>query len=210
MPYADVETDPDLKRHFEPDLFRYLEDQIFDSVYPPHVRAHSEIHWTPIPVAKLAAKFLVTSSATRVLDIGSGPGKFCAIGAINTDGHFTGVEQRSSLFRAAERMRRLYGVSRVNFVHANISKIPFEDFDAFYLFNPFYEHLSERSRIDNKVYFEPTLYEEYSSQVRDKLAMQSIGSRVVTYWTDDEIVPDSFDCVETGWANQLKMWIKNR
>ena len=69
----------------------------FDLVYPKWIQDLSESHWTPVPIALEAARFLVTQPGTRVLDIGCGPGKFCAIGALTTKGHFTGVEQRSRL-----------------------------------------------------------------------------------------------------------------
>ena len=44
------------------------------------------MHWTPVHVARRAAQFLVTGPETRVLDVGSGPGKFCLVGALATQG----------------------------------------------------------------------------------------------------------------------------
>ena len=71
-----------------------LEDSRFDLVYPREIRELSDRHWTPVEVARKAAVFLVREPGTRVLDIGCGPGKFCIVGALATDGRFTGVEQR--------------------------------------------------------------------------------------------------------------------
>ena len=75
----------------------HITDEQFNTIYPTSIRRLSEKHWTPVSVAKAAAEFLVTNPGTRVLDIGSGAGKFCMVGAVHTRGFFTGVEQREEL-----------------------------------------------------------------------------------------------------------------
>ena len=62
----------------------------FDRLLPFYWRRLSIMHWTPVHVARRAAQLLVTGPKTRVLDVGSGPGKFCLVGAMATLGHFTG------------------------------------------------------------------------------------------------------------------------
>mgnify|MGYP000969840975 CR=1 FL=1 len=79
------------------ELLQYIhapEDDRFDLAYPPEIRAKSKAHWTPVSIARRAAEFLVREPGTRVLDIGCGPGKFCIVGALGTEGRFTGIEQR--------------------------------------------------------------------------------------------------------------------
>jgi 2-polyprenyl-3-methyl-5-hydroxy-6-metoxy-1,4-benzoquinol methylase len=86
-------------------LLEYIhapEDNQFDLLYPPEIRALSRAHWTPVKVARRAASFLVREPGTRVLDIGCGPGKFCIVGALATPGRFTGVEQRKQLCELAQ------------------------------------------------------------------------------------------------------------
>src|SRR4030095_5525386 len=65
-----------------------------DRILPLRWRRFSVMYWTPVHVARRAAQLLVTGADSQVLDVGSGPGKFCLVGALATLGHFTGVEQR--------------------------------------------------------------------------------------------------------------------
>src|SRR4051812_42201210 len=95
-------------------------DRDFDLAYPDWIQQLSDTHWTPIGVARWAARQLVTGPGTRVLDIGCGPGKFCVVGAAITEGHFTGVEQRGGLAAAARQLASRYRTSRVKIIHSNI------------------------------------------------------------------------------------------
>ena len=68
-------------------VFKYIEkgipieDDDFDEIYPDEIRPMAFTHFTPVEMAIKAAKFLVQKTGTRVLDIGSGAGKFCMIGS---------------------------------------------------------------------------------------------------------------------------------
>jgi cyclopropane fatty-acyl-phospholipid synthase-like methyltransferase len=90
-------------------IFEYLklnmdiDDNAFNEIYPEHIKALSQCHWTPVAVAKMAAKFLADDTGKKVLDIGSGAGKFCLVGAASTDGIFYGVEQRASLTKISKK-----------------------------------------------------------------------------------------------------------
>ena len=81
-------------------IFEYLKlkldvsNEAFDALYPPGIIALANRHWTPVAVARMAAQYLVSRPGEKILDIGSGVGKFCFVGAASTEGHFTGVEQR--------------------------------------------------------------------------------------------------------------------
>jgi len=63
-------------------------DEEFNRIYPKSIRDLSQFQWTPLEVAKLAAKYLAEIPGKKVLDIGSGVGKFCMIGACCTQGQF--------------------------------------------------------------------------------------------------------------------------
>jgi len=120
-----------------------VEDEEFNSIYPESIKQLSNKHWTPVAVAKAAAEFLANIPGMRVLDIGSGVGKFCMIGSIVSKGHFTGVEYREDLCRLSTELSKEYGLSNVEFIHDNITHINFKDFGAFYFFNSFIENMSE-------------------------------------------------------------------
>jgi SAM-dependent methyltransferase len=182
-------------------------DNEFDRVFPESVRRASDFHWTSVEVCREAAKWLVTGPGTRVLDIGCGPGKFCAIGAMTTPGHFTGVEQRRHLCRAARDMIKHYRIKRAQILHANVTEVAFNCFDAFYLFNPFEENLIPALKIDDDVpvYFE--LYDRYINHVRRELSKLRIGTRVATFWGDCDEIPTCYECVETAANGELRLWI---
>jgi SAM-dependent methyltransferase len=189
-------------------LPEFFGDQEFDCAYSAQIRRLSGCHWTPVNVSREAAQFLVTNSSTRVLDVGCGPGKFCAVGAITTAGEFIGVEQRAHLVSAAKGMLKLHHVRRVQILHANVTAIDFGGFDAFYLFNPFHENLLPGKSIDAQVELAPSLYDTYSEYVRAGLSMTPAGTRAVTYCGDHDEIPHSFSQVKSDFGGRLKFWVK--
>src|ERR1043165_3820474 len=90
-----------MKSAIEEDYF--VSDEVFDSLYPVYVRELSEIHWTPLDVIKVAARFLAPNENARVIDIGAGVGKFCIAGSHYTKGSFIGIEQRKNFVREIGR-----------------------------------------------------------------------------------------------------------
>ena len=115
----------------------------FDSIYDKAIRDLSRQHWTPVRVAARAARLLTQHGATRILDVGSGVGKFCLVGAQTTAASFVGVERRRHLVDIARGAAARLETSRATFVHANIDSFSFEGFDGIYLYNPFYELISD-------------------------------------------------------------------
>jgi SAM-dependent methyltransferase len=187
-----------------------IEDEKFDLIYPRRIRQLSSTFWTPVAVAAEAAKFLVTAPETRVLDIGCGPGKFCLVAASLTDGHFTGVEQRSDLVAAAGQAATNLGLANVEFIHGNVIEIDFADYDAFYLFNPFEENMHYGHKIDREVPLSAALFKRYTSHVAAQLGARAIGTRVVTYAGYADDIPACYSCEATLFSDDLKLWIKQR
>ena len=186
-----------------------IEDEKFDQVYPPLVRKLSSIFWTPVAVAAEAARLLVAKPGARVLDVGCGAGKFCLIAATLTDGRFTGVEQRAELVTAAREAATQLGAEGVEFLHANIMDVPFGEYDAFYIFNPFEEHLHGH-KIDSAVPLSPELFKRYTSYVADQLGLQPLGTRVVTYMGYADDIPTCYNCEATFFNDDVKLWVKTR
>ena len=195
------------------DLLEYihtLEDNRFDLIYPPEIRTRSSVHWTPVIVARRAADFLVREPGTRVLDVGCGPGKFCIVGALMTEGRFTGVEQRGHLCDAARSVIAQAKLPNAEIIHGNVTEIVFSNFDAFYLFNPFEENLETTLKIDTTVNLSGELYEKYTEHVAQQLALAPLGTRVVTYCGVCEEVPLGYECLESSLDYGLKFWEKTK
>jgi SAM-dependent methyltransferase len=199
-----------LDDEFDQEPCASIEDERFDQIYPSKVQKLSWQHWTPVSVAVEAAKLLVTGPRTRVLDIGCGAGKFCLIGAALTDGHFTGIEQRSHLAKAARQAALDQGIYNVEIIHGNVTSVSFSNYDAFYLFNPFEENMFERQKIDGAVPLSATLYTKYTRYVAAELRAKPIGTLVVNYAGYSHEVPGCYKCQLSGFAGRLKLWVKVR
>src|SRR6478735_8445679 len=91
-------------------------DEEFNAIYPRHIRKLAKKHWTPIAVARTAALFLAKKRGAKILDIGSGAGKFCMVGAAVTRAHFTGVEQRSELFEISQQLSASYRLKNTRYI----------------------------------------------------------------------------------------------
>jgi SAM-dependent methyltransferase len=170
-----------------------LTDRRFDQVYPRSLRDISREHWTPVRVARRAAELLVQGGATSVLDIGSGPGKFCIVGALTTSLRFTGVERRRFLVDAARAAAARLGVAgRVRFCQANVLDFDFAGHDGFYLFNPFFEQVGGRRLmpIDAEVGHSGNLFQLYVKAVERKLAAAPPGTAVAIYHGFGGDLPD--------------------
>lgn len=191
------------------DLFRNPTDLEFDQNYSEPVRRLSAIHWSPVDVCRMAAQLLVKGPATRVLDIGCGPGKFCMIGAMTTEGHFTGIEQRKRLVRAARSLLSKHAVKNAEIFHGNITGVDFRAFDAFYLFNPFEENILPDLRIDHGVELGSELYSEYTRHVRLELSRMPVATRIVTYCGDCTEIPECYLPEETAFGDKLILWVKH-
>ncbi|MFN2475569.1 MAG: class I SAM-dependent methyltransferase [Chthoniobacterales bacterium] len=187
-----------------------VEDEKFDLIYPPKIRKLSAVFWTPVRIAAEAARMLTVAQRARVLDIGCGAGKFCLLGASLTEAQFTGVEQRADLVEVARQAAAQLQLPGVEFRHANIIDVPFDDFDAFYIFNPFEENMLVGHKIDSAVPLSPELFKACTSHVADQLAARPLGTRVVTYMGYADEIPACYTCESALFGDDLKLWVKTR
>lgn len=182
-------------------------ESCYDNIYPSHIKDLSQTHWTPVDIARKAALFLGVPQ-TKVLDIGSGVGKFCiTAGAHYPQTDFIGIEQRKELYNHAEAARTMVKLDNVSFIHGNITELDYNDFDHFYFFNSFYENIDPGSRIDNSIKTSVELYTHYSRFIFSMLDTRKSGTRLVTYFARETQIPTSYDLIENGY-NKLKMWIR--
>lgn len=184
----------------------------FDEAYPPMIRAVSSRFWTPVRVALRAARLLVTSPDDRVLDIGSGVGKFCIVGAAATGATFVGVEHRARFVSVAQRAALTLGVTSARFECSPFDLVEVQDFDALYLFNPFEENLWDPvERLDETVPHSLERYARDTVQVEHMLARARVGTRVVTYHGFGSDIPPGFQRVlrERQRSGYLELWTKS-
>lgn len=185
-----------------------LTDQSFDSFLPAYLKTASRFYFTPIEVAKKAAEWLTETNASRILDIGAGVGKFCITGAKHFDAHFYGVEHRASITKIGNQIAQHFGLNNVTLFHANILDINFSEYDAFYLFNPFYENLEFVKRLNDEVELEENMYQVYLDHTEEQLDQAKSGTRLVTYHGNNFEVPDSYKKETEAFNGELKLWIK--
>ncbi len=185
-----------------------VNDSVFDTIYPLKMQALAPFHFTPVAIARVVAQYLVAKPNTRVLDIGSGTGKFCMVGATCTHGFFTGVEHRKTLYSLAKRLAKRYELTNLEFINANITSIDFTKYDAFYFFNPFFENLKPDEKIDDTVELSRHFFHTYAIFVKEQLERMPINTRLATYYSFLEEVPDSYQLQSMEMDGKLKMWKK--
>ncbi len=187
-----------------------IDDVTFDEIYSPKARCLSPYHWTPVAVAAAAAKLLVRDEQAQVLDVGSGVGKFCLVGAAVTPGTFHGVERRADLADEARRVLFKEVVGRVHFVVGDALEIDWSAFDGIYLFNPFYEYVEPMRRIDGSLRIDWSLHASCVAATSAKLQMTRPGTRVVTYHGFGGAMPLEFKpyfSMRCG-GDFLRAWVK--
>ena len=183
-------------------------DAEFDEMYPMDISPLSKRHFSPVAVAKMAAAYLADTPNSKILDIGSGVGKFCIIGAACTEGVFTGVEQRENLYDLSVSLAEQYNLPNVNFIHGNILSINFKDYNAFYFFNAFFENILVEDSIDKEVELDKELFFLYSLYLRRQLSKLPIGTKLATYYACSEEVPPCYTVVSTQMEGRFKLWEK--
>jgi SAM-dependent methyltransferase len=171
-------------------------DAALDLLMPPELRHLSSLHWTPLDVALRAVPWLAPTSDANVLDVGSGVGKPCLVGALTGIGTWTGVEhQRSMVLAAAEAARRIGADARARFIHADALAVDWTPFSSFYFYNPFEIPDRDDAR-------------DLPALVADRLASLRAGVRVVTYHGLGVDMPACFalDHREDACGGRLAVW----
>jgi SAM-dependent methyltransferase len=187
----------------------FTSDIQFDELYPISIQRLSEKHWTPLPVARRAAQFLAVKNNVKILDIGSGVGKFCLIAAhFRPRAFYYGVEQRRRLIYHADKTKELLRQRNVSFLHGNFTQINFGDYDHFYFYNSFFENLSGTNKIDESIDYSAELFFYYHNYFYKQLEQRPAGTRLVTFHSLVDEIPPCYHVVANERENRLKFWIK--
>jgi SAM-dependent methyltransferase len=184
-------------------------DARFNHVYPVPIQLLATRHWTPLYITRSIAQYLVPATNVKVLDIGSGVGKFCLAAAHRMpSAFFFGVEQRKDLVAHAETARKLLGLQNVHYIHGNFTQLDFNQYDHFYFYNSFHENLVATDRIDDSIAYSTELYNYYNRYLYKKLDEMRSGTRLVTFHSLGEEIPPGYHLVEASEEGLLKYWIK--
>jgi predicted RNA methylase len=185
-----------------------VSDSEFDQVFPDELRDRSHQHWTPVDIAMRAAELLAPGPDARVLDVGGGVGKVCLVGALVTGATWWGVEQDATLVAAANHAAWQLDVGgQTRFVHGDGSRMPWDDFDAFYFFNPFGTLLlaPHASPFVRYATIQNTL-----RRIHQRLIATPVGTRVVTYHGYGGPMPAGYTRVtrEPAGNDALELWVR--
>ena len=187
-------------------------DRSFDRFLPDELRIVSGQHWTPLVVALRVAEWLDGLGVRRVVDLGSGAGKFCVAAAIASSCQFTGIEQRPHLVHAARALARSFAVEdRVRFIVGTLGQLEIPDADAYYLYNPFGENLfGPEGHVDDVVELSEERYMRDTSLVERFLKHAPVGTYVVKYNGFGGIMPGTYKPIriDHGMPNVLRLWRK--
>ncbi|MDE3125104.1 MAG: methyltransferase domain-containing protein, partial [Bacteroidota bacterium] len=184
-------------------------DDIFHQLYPKNIQLLAKKHWTPIEVARIAADFLVSEPNEKILDIGSGAGKFCLVAA-HTKPHafFYGVEQRKTLIEVAEAAKMKLSITNAFFIEGNFTQLNFNDYHHFYFYNAFFENIAGTDKIDESIDYSLELYNYYNRYLYKQLETKPTGTKLVTFHSLENEVPRNYTLIDARMDNLLKCWIK--
>jgi len=190
-----------------------ISNERFDQIFDNEMRRVSSVHWTPVDVSLSILELLDLDEESRVLDVGSGAGKFCLIGALNSKARFTGIEQRQYLVKFANKLVRDFRVNNASFIFGNAIKLDWSCFDVIYLFNPYHENIMAAGlRIDLEIKVSHKKYRKLILATLNKLSQLKAGTKVITYYGFGEGLPENFKLISSveAEASQIDLWVKTK
>jgi hypothetical protein len=188
-----------------------LTEEAFARVIPERWRSVSATFWTPVEIAKRAACFLAPTTSARVLDVGSGIGKFCIVGARTTRATFWGIEHRAHLVDVARMASRRFRAHRAKFEVGTIDDVDWSLYDAFYFFNPFEENLlAADACLDRSVVLSEDRFWSDISFIECVFTRLPVGARLATFHGFCGRIPRTFELVDqqSHGTGALRFWTK--
>jgi len=190
---------------------RIIPDKEFDQIFPPKIRSLSERHWTPVLVAKIASNFLCQDDNQRIVDIGSGVGKFCFVaGTLQPKSTFYGIDLRDSFIKLSKKIKKKYSLDNIDFEYRDILETDFSSYDGIYFFNSFQEKIDDSSVMDEESAVSHELYNVYTQHLYQKFLQMPAGTRLVTYHTAEFCIPENYKMVENHLMGNVKCYIKTK
>ena len=194
----------ELTEHTKP----LLTENNFGKLLPKDLQKVSKTFFTPIRIAQIATQWLTEDGPKKIFDIGAGIGKFCISGAHYSDSFFYGIEYRESLVDIGNELIKHFEIKNVVLEKGDILDVNFKLYNAFYMYNPFFENLVAPKRLNNEVRLADNLYDTYKNYTEQQLDNAPISTRLVTYHGNNFEVPSSYEKVNQTDDGLLKLWIK--
>jgi SAM-dependent methyltransferase len=157
---------------------------------------------------------LGADAKARFMDIGSGVGKLCTLLSFLTNLEIFGLEQREDLFKISQTVAIQNSLSRVHFIHGNMLDLNWQEYDIFYLYNPFQEHTigesSDIGLIDRNIALDGKYYAQYISEVFRQMTWLEPGKKVIIYHGYGSAMPPSMKLVRSHYVanGHLCLWEK--
>lgn len=187
-----------------------MSDVDFDALLPSSTHRFAPRYWTPVDVARRTARIFNGLGARRILDVGSGPGKFCVVAAACAPRlSLVGVEHRPHLVAVARLLGQKLGAERVAFQLGDATRVRWSEFDGFYVFNSFAENrFAVEDQFDRTVELSRRRCIADLLRVERCLAAAPVGALLVTYHGLGGPIPGSYERLHveaagTGW---LQVW----
>lgn len=189
-----------------------VEDDALDALLSVRSRLSSRAFWSPVAAARRAAGLLRGAGATRVLDVGAGAGKFCAVAALVLDRRVWGIERREVLVHEGRALAAALGADVV-LQHGTLGDVDPARFDGFYFFNPFGEYVA-----DDADRYDADFPKSFDAYVRDArlverwLRAAPVGTALVTHHGLGGRIPASYAVrhTETHGRAVMRLWVKER
>jgi SAM-dependent methyltransferase len=187
-----------------------ISDDDWDLSYPWQYAQLSKVHWSPVAVARRAGQLLCRGPGSRILDVGSGVGKFCVVASLTAPGVFVGVERRVDLVDLARGSALKARAWNARFLLATADEVDWYRFDGFYLFNPFAE-VGWPNQVSGTSHAANAEYRRLVALTEQKLLLAPHGSRVVTYHGFGGAIPRCFRLIvkEPAGTDFIECWEKS-
>lgn len=170
-----------------------ITDSDFDSLYPEKIQQLSAVQWTPVNVILQIHLQMKFSKQDRILDIGSGVGKFCLLSSLVSQARFFGIEKRKNLFEIAEAVQRDLKVKNVKFKLGEMTSVDWSNYNVFYFYNPFYESLTAENTIDDQMEKGLQKFTLDLIRVKNRLSLLPKTTKVITYHSFGGKMPNSYE-----------------
>lgn len=187
-----------------------ISDEDFDTIYPFEIRELSERHWSSVFVSKVASDFFCNQKSVKVLDIGSGAGKFCFVAAaLHPASEFHGIDIRENFIEISNLLKEKHQIPNASFQLQDVLQMNFSGYDGIYFFNSFQEKIDPTSAIDERSEVSIEQYILYTNHLFNELNKVPVGTKLVTYFAEEFCVPDSFRLISTHFKGELKFYLKD-